>query len=153
MATAWAASAGFLTVPVNISPLPCGCTLMRLFGRSRSIADWVSRAENEDGCTVSSYCTSRRPSASITAMVVRPAFRPKMNNEVALAGRTSATFGSATKMLETGVVSDSTFPVPASTVMAVIGLSPRAALAGVWPNSRARTTMASRAFDRRGLNT
>src|SRR5579859_2274597 len=55
------------------------------------------------------------PASSKAATVVRPTATPKMNTLVGLAGRTSATLGSAANRLAIGREVRTTFPDPASS--------------------------------------
>ncbi len=53
-ATAWAASAGVSTQPVSSRPLGCARTRICPPGTRRSISVATARAENSEGCTVTS---------------------------------------------------------------------------------------------------
>ena len=74
----------------------------------------LDRQRKLEGRTIT--CTARWPcrSHSSAATVVRPGETPNMNRLVALAGRTSAIFGSAANTLAAPVVNCSTRPLPAS---------------------------------------
>ena len=61
-----------------------------------------------------SYCASVLPASSRAATVVRPGPTPNMKTLFLLAGRTSMTFGSAAKRLETVPLMWNTRPAPAS---------------------------------------
>ena len=64
-------------------------------------------------------CASTCPVESIAATVVRPGPTPNTNSELALAGRTSATLGSATNTLAASASSVSTRPPPDSSVIGI----------------------------------
>ena len=117
MATACAASAGLSTAPVSIRPFGCACTLhtgCRAPGGRSSPAPGARRMPT----AARSRRTAARtwPAVSSAATVVWPAPTPNTNRLVALAGRTSATFGSATKTLAAGAAQRrARLPVPASS--------------------------------------
>jgi hypothetical protein len=76
----------------------------------------ASELLNDDGWTVTVYCLSTAPAAFKAATVVRPGATPKTNKADALAGRTSTTFGSATKTFAAGPGIVITRPSPAVIV-------------------------------------
>ncbi len=88
------------------------------------------------------FATARADTeVSMAAIVVWPTARPKTNRLVALAGRASATLGSATNRLEAWPPSWMTRPEPASTVMpleaAATGCGAGRASAGMLANALA----------------
>jgi|GEM_PF-6244555 len=114
MEMARAASSALATWPVISRPLGWGVTRMRVPGSTRPIAASASVEAKAAGRTKMSYSATATPWASTAATVVRPAPTPKTNSVVALAGRTSAILGSATKTLAAAAGRVITPPVPAS---------------------------------------
>jgi hypothetical protein len=114
--TARSASSGVATWPVSATPL----SVARVFTDPCTLwpTAWPAMdASKLDGTTITWYWPISAPDVSSAATVVVPGATPKTNMLLALAGRTSAIFGSAVNTLVAGALRCSTWPLPADRVM------------------------------------
>ena len=133
-ATARSASDGVPRRPERDTPVSVGRVTTPVPPAPREMALRACAASKPDWTTETWYCAMASPLAVRAATVVVPGATPKTNRLLALAGRTSATFGSAVKTLAAPSCKWITWPLPACSVMlARIGAMRRGVTAAIVP--------------------